>query len=153
MLCFSLRSVPINVASIMATMEHPSVGALVSFEGRVRDHHDGHRVLRLRYQAYVDLAANEGRRVIEEAQRRFDVHTIQCQHRIGELEIGELAVLVVVAAAHRDAAFAACRYVIDEVKARVPIWKQEFYGDGGALWKHPADGITPVRPLPSPLSI
>ena len=146
---FSLRSIPIDVASLMATMERPSVGALVSFEGRVRDHHDGHRVLRLRYEAYTDLATNEGRRVVEETQRRFDVHAIQCQHRIGELDIGEIAVLVVVAAAHRDAAFAACRYVIDEVKVRVPIWKQESYDDGRAVWKHPAVSIDSPRPLPS----
>ena len=137
----------------MATMEHPSVGALVSFEGRVRDHHDGRRVLKLRYQAYADLATNEGMRVIEDAQRSFDVRSIQCQHRIGELAIGEIAVLVMVTAAHRDAAFSACRYVIDEVKLRLPIWKQEFYGDGAAAWRHPASSEYPGLSSSSQLSI
>jgi molybdopterin synthase catalytic subunit len=140
MLCFSLKSVPINVSAIVAAMDRPSVGALVSFEGRVRDHHDGHRVTKLVYQAYADLATSEGSRVLEEANRRFSITSIQCQHRIGELDISEIAILVAVSAAHRDAAFNACRYVIDEMKMRLPIWKLEFYGDAAAQWRHPEQG-------------
>ena len=91
----------------------------------------------LRYEAYDVLAQREGEAIIEEALARFDILDAACVHRTGDLAIGELAVWVGVTAAHRDAAFAACRHVIDEVKSRVPIWKHERYVEGDAGWLHP----------------
>ncbi|WP_330970719.1 molybdenum cofactor biosynthesis protein MoaE, partial [Lysobacter sp. A3-1-A15] len=101
------------------------------------DHNDGRGVQGLRYQAYAALAQAEGERILAEALERFAIVDARCVHRVGELAIGELAIWVGVSAAHRDAAFAACRFVIDEVKARVPIWKHERYADGAADWLHP----------------
>jgi molybdopterin synthase catalytic subunit len=90
--------------------------------------------MRLEYEAYETLAVKEGKRIVAEALARFGVRRVACVHRLGELAIGELAVWVAVSAAHRDEAFAACRYVIDEVKQRVPIWKKEHYPDGDSGW-------------------
>ena len=113
------------------------VGGYASFEGWVRDHNDGRAVTGLHYEAYVAMAETEGERILDDACARFDILDARCVHRTGELAIGELAVWVGVSAAHRDAAFAACRFVIDEVKFRVPIWKRERYADASATWLHP----------------
>ena len=126
-----------DVAALQATLRDPRAGACASFEGWVRDHNDGRSVDGLRYEAYAALAEREGNAVLDEAMQRFEVTEAVCVHRIGELAIGELAVWVGVSAAHRDAAFAACRWIIDEVKSRVPIWKQERYAQGDAGWLHP----------------
>jgi len=112
-------------------------GAFASFEGWVRDHNDGRAVHGLRYEAHEALAAVEGGRILDEALARFAIVDARCVHRTGDLSIGDLAVWVGVSAAHRDAAFDACRWVIDEVKARVPIWKHERYVEGDAGWLHP----------------
>lgn len=109
-------------------------GAYTAFEGWIRNHNDGHDVLRLEYEAYAPLAITEGERVIAEARSQFDVINIACMHRSGMLEIGDCAVWVGVSAAHRDAAFLAARYVIDQVKVRLPIWKKEHYRDGHSGW-------------------
>jgi len=103
----------------------------------VRDHHAGRAVDGLDYQAYAALAEIEGGRILAEAMTRFDVVAAGCVHRVGTLAIGDLAVWVGVSAAHRGAAFDACRYIIDEVKQRVPIWKREHYREGDADWLHP----------------
>jgi molybdopterin synthase catalytic subunit len=103
----------------------------------VRNHNDGHAVDGLRYEAYAALAEAEGERIVAEALEKFDIVDACCAHRIGDLAIGDLAVWVGVSAAHRDMAFGACRWIIDEVKARVPIWKHERYADGRADWLHP----------------
>jgi molybdopterin synthase catalytic subunit len=112
-------------------------GAFASFEGWVRDHNDGRAVHGLRYEAHEALAAVEGGRILDEALARFAIVEARCVHRTGDLSIGDLAVWVGVSAAHRDAAFEACRWIIDEVKARVPIWKHERYVEGDAGWLHP----------------
>ena len=135
---FRLSDTPFDVASMRADLLDARVGAYAAFEGWVRDHNEGRVVHGLHYEAYAALAEEEGRRVLEEALAKFDVIDAACVHRTGDLAIGELAVWVGVTAAHRDAAFAACRYVIDEVKARVPIWKRERYADGDAGWLHPS---------------
>jgi molybdopterin synthase catalytic subunit len=109
-------------------------GGYVSFEGWVRNHNDGREVLRLEYEAYEKLGLKEGERIIGEAMERFDVEHVGCVHALGSLALGEMAVWVGVSAHHRDAAFAACRYIIDEVKHRVPIWKKEHYADGDSGW-------------------
>lgn len=112
----------------------PACGGFVSFEGWVRDRNEGQQVLRLEYQVYEALALKEGNRIINEALERFPVASAVCVHRAGMLEIGELAVWVGVSAGHRDEAFKACRYIIDEIKHRVPIWKKEYYAGGDSGW-------------------
>jgi molybdopterin synthase catalytic subunit len=134
---FSLSSNTIDTAALRATLSDPHAGACAVFEGWVRDHNDGRPVRGLRYEAYVELAEAEGARILDEASTRFDIVKACAVHRIGDLELGELAVWVGVTAAHRDAAFGACRWIIDEVKSRVPIWKHERYVDGDAGWLHP----------------
>jgi molybdopterin synthase catalytic subunit len=134
---FRLSETPFDVASLRAELLDARVGGYASFEGWVRDHNDSRPVEGLRYEAYAALAETEGERILAEACARFDILDARCVHRTGDLALGELAVWVGVAAAHRDAAFAACRFVIDEVKARVPIWKHERYVGGAADWLHP----------------
>jgi molybdopterin synthase catalytic subunit len=134
---FALSDTPFNTASLRSELLDDRVGGYASFEGWVRNHNDDRAVEGLRYEAYAALAEAEGGKVIDEAMSRFDIIDARCVHRVGDLVIGELAVWVGVSAAHRDAAFAACRYIIDEVKARVPIWKHERYADGAAGWLHP----------------
>jgi molybdopterin synthase catalytic subunit len=134
---FRLGPEPIDVDAERGALDHAAAGAYVSFEGWVRDHNDGKPVLRLDYQAYGPLALSEGEAILTEALERFRVREIRCIHRVGSLAIGDLAVWVGVSADHRDAAFAACRWVIDEVKGRVPIWKNEHYSDGASGWLHP----------------
>jgi len=134
---FSLAQTPIDTATLRAQLLDDRVGGYASFEGWVRNHNEGRDVLGLRYEAYEVLAEAEGEKVLDEACAKFDILDVHCVHRVGELAIGEMAVWVGVSAAHRDAAFAACRYVIDEVKARVPIWKHERYAEGDAGWLHP----------------
>jgi len=139
---FHLSETPIDSATLSRELAHASAGGCVTFAGWVRDHNDGRAVLRLGYQAYAPLAVSEGERILVEAREKFGIIDAHCAHRVGTLEIGELAVWVGVSAAHRDAAFSACRYIIDEVKQRVPIWKNEHYADGESGWLHPDN--TPV---------
>jgi molybdopterin synthase catalytic subunit len=134
---FAISADPIDPAKLRRALEAAGAGALVCFEGRVRDHNDGRAVQGLSYQAYVELAQAEGERIVAEAQARFAVERIACVHRVGDLALGEIAVWAGVSAGHRAAAFDACRYVIDEVKARVPIWKREHYAEGESAWLHP----------------
>ena len=139
---FDLADAPIDAAALARTLDSDRAGACVTFDGRVRNHNDGKPVVKLAYQAYAPLARAEGARIVDEALARFAVEHLVCVHRTGTLAIGDVAVWVGASAAHRDAAFAACRYVIDEIKRRVPIWKNEHYADGESGWLHP-DG-TPV---------
>ena len=134
---FELSPTPFDTATLRARLLDARVGGYASFEGWVRDHNDGRSVHGLRYESYDVLAQREGEAIIEEALARFDILDAACVHRTGDLAIGELAVWVGVTAAHRDAALAACRHVIDEVKSRVPIWKHERYVEGDAGWLHP----------------
>ena len=112
----------------------PRAGAFAGFEGWVRNENEGHRVLRLEYEAYEPLAVKEGERVIAEAMSKFPALNASCVHRSGLLEIGDCAVWVGVSSAHRDEAFMACRYIIDQVKVRLPIWKKEHYANGDSGW-------------------
>ena len=137
---FRILDASVDVASLRQRLEARGIGAVVTFEGRVRDHNDGRAVHGLSYQAYVELAEAEGRRILEEVLARFEVARVECVHRVGDLALGEVAVWAGASAAHRAAAFDACRYVIDEVKARVPIWKREHYVEGAPEWLHPEPG-------------
>lgn len=109
-------------------------GGYVSFEGWVRDHNEGLEVTRLEYEAFQDLAVKEGERIVVDALRRFPVKHALCVHRVGSLNLGDMAVWVGVSSAHRGEAFDACRFIIDEVKHRVPIWKKEHYRNGDSGW-------------------
>ena len=131
---FSLSTLELNPATLVRPLHHPTAGACVTFEGWVRDHNEGLAVRKLEYESFVPLAEQEGHRIIEEARRNFELTNVICVHRIGMLEIGDLAIWVGVSSAHRAAAFEACRFVIDETKARVPIWKKEHYLDGTSEW-------------------
>lgn len=142
---FRLADAPIDVAHERRALDHAAAGAYAGFEGWVRNHNEGRAVLRLDYQAYSPLAAREGEAILAEAAMRFAIREVRCVHRVGQLAIGDLAVWVGVSADHRDAAFAACRWIIDEVKLRVPIWKNEHYADGESGWLHP-DNTPVARP-------
>lgn len=128
-----LTSVPIGLGPLLDSVQSASRGAVACFLGTVRNHHGGREVLRLDYSAYVPMAEAELARIVAEAESRWDV-AVAVRHRIGSLEIGDAAVAVAVASGHRDEAFVACRYVIEEVKRRVPIWKREFFADGTVEW-------------------
>jgi molybdopterin synthase catalytic subunit len=132
-----LSATPIDLATLLAGLESPAHGGVASFLGQVRDHQDGRVVSRLEYAAYGPMAEEECTRIVAEAEARWPVR-VALAHRVGMLEIGDIAVAVAAAGAHRDEAFAACRCVIEEVKRRVPIWKKEFYQDGAVQWVDPA---------------
>ena len=125
-----LVEVPLSLDALVAETARPDCGALAVFSGDVRDHHDGRAVTHLVYTAHVPVASRVIADIEQEAVTKHDVAVCRIVHRLGRLEIGDAAVLVVVRAAHRGPAFDAVRYGIDEVKRRVPIWKEEFYADG-----------------------
>ncbi|HZP59536.1 MAG TPA: molybdenum cofactor biosynthesis protein MoaE, partial [Opitutaceae bacterium] len=131
---FRLSAIPLDAAALRRELAHPQAGAFASFEGRVRDHNDGQAVVMLEYEAFAALAEKEGARVVAEAREKFPLLQALCVHRTGRLQAGELAVWIGVLAAHRAAAFDACRYIIDEAKTRVPVWKKEHYAGGASLW-------------------
>lgn len=137
---FTVLAAPLRPELLREPLDNARAGAYASFEGWVRDHNQGRAVDGLHYEAYQALAEKEGARILEEALQRFAILDARCAHRVGELAVGELAVWVGVSAEHREAAFQACRYIIDEVKLRVPIWKRERYRQGGADWLHPEPG-------------
>ncbi len=135
---FSLASTPLDPAALKRELLDAHAGACVTFEGWVRDHNDGRPVSILHYEAYPALAAGEGAAILAEARARFAIDHVVAVHRVGTLAIGDLAVWVGVSSAHRAAAFDACRFVIDEIKTRVPIWKKEHYADAPAAWIDPS---------------
>jgi molybdopterin synthase catalytic subunit len=131
---FQISSQPLEDTNLKASSANASAGACVTFEGWVRNRNEGREVVSLEYEAYQALAVKEGDAILAEALDRFDILSAQCIHRVGHLTIGEMAVWVVVTAEHREEAFEACKYIIDEVKVRVPIWKKEYYTDGESHW-------------------
>ena len=131
---FQIVSEAIDAAKLARELQRDRTGALVTFEGWVRDHNEGKAVGSLDYEAYAALALKEGELVLMEARQRFAIDVAACTHRVGHLNIGDIAVWVGVSSAHRDAAFQANRYIIDEIKVRLPIWKKEHYVDGSAEW-------------------
>lgn len=133
-IAFSISDEPIDGQAVRALMNDPDCGAYVQFDGTVRNINDGRDVDRLEYEAYTPLAEREGLRIIEEAVREFGLTRAVCIHRTGLLELGDCAVIVAVTAPHREEAFSGCRYIIDEAKARLPIWKKEHYADGESEW-------------------
>ena len=124
----------IDIAMCSQQLINSSAGAFAGFEGWVRNYNDGHKVLQLEYEVYTPIAESEGRKIIQEAKERFDILDSQGIHRSGLLEIGECAVWVGVSSVHRNEAFDACRYIIDHIKVRLPIWKKEYYENGDSGW-------------------
>lgn len=131
---FRLSADPIDPAALQRTLGDARAGACVTFEGWVRNQNEGQPVLSLEYEGYALLAEKEGARILAEAREKFSLFGSAAVHRVGHLRLGELAVWVGVTAGHRGSAFDACRYVIDEAKARLPIWKKEHYTSGATAW-------------------
>ena len=131
---FAISDQVIDTSGLRDQMAEPAAGGFCVFEGWVRNENDDRPVARLEYEAYEPLCIVEGEAVLEEARQRFGILDARCQHRTGLLAIGDCAVWIGVAAAHRDEAFKACRYIIDEIKVRLPIWKKEHYVDGPSEW-------------------
>ncbi len=131
---FTFSDSAIDTLAASRALADPGAGGFVSFEGWVRNLNEGRRVQKLEYEAFTQLAIKEGTRIVEAALHKFAIRHARCIHRVGPLNIGELAVWVGVSAEHRGEAFDACRFIIDEVKHRVPIWKKEHYEDGDSGW-------------------
>jgi molybdopterin synthase catalytic subunit len=141
-----LQADAIRPEALLSAIGSPADGAVALFLGTVRDTNRGRLVEHLEYEAYEAMAEAEIERIVRDARGRFAVSGVEVVHRLGRLEIGEIAVAVAVAAPHRDAAFEACRFVIDAVKHSVPIWKKEVW-DGGEVWIEGA-GETPAVDQP-----
>ncbi len=131
---FRISDSAISARQLRDAMSDPAAGGFCVFEGWVRNENDGQEVERLEYEVYEPLAIAEGEKVLQEAQQRYPHLRALCVHRSGLLEIGDCAVWVGVASAHRDEAFRACRFIIDEIKVRLPIWKKEHYVNGDSGW-------------------
>lgn len=125
---------PIGLDGYLSKVPHPSCGAVSTFMGVVRNHQNGKCVKTLYYECYQTMAEKQIRLIVDRIRERWSVHDIFVQHRIGWLEVGEIAVVIAVHSAHRDEAFAACRSIIDEIKRTVPIWKKEVYEDDTSEW-------------------
>jgi molybdopterin synthase catalytic subunit len=132
-----LRDTPLSVDEVLAAVSDPAAGGVALFVGAVRDHDHGQNVARLGYTAHPS-AATELRRVAEKIAASFDATAVAAVHRVGDLAVGDLAVVVAVSCAHRGEAFEACRALIDELKRSVPIWKHQQYASGGSEWVNSA---------------
>ncbi len=131
---FNLSAKPLEPTEFKRGLASPKAGAFADFEGLVRDHNDGKTVTALEYEAFPELCKKEAEAIFREAREKFDIINAKCVHRVGKLAVGEMAVWVGVSASHREAAFNACQYIIDNVKTRLPIWKKEYYTDGASEW-------------------
>lgn len=136
----------IDAAGLIEHVRTPEDGAIVTFDGCVRNHSHGRRTLRLEYEAYEPMALEKMRQIARQVHEKFAIDRVALVHRLGSLEIGETSVFIAVSAAHRAPAFEACRWAIDTLKRTVPIWKKEFLEDG-AVW---AEGELPPAPGAAP---
>jgi molybdopterin synthase catalytic subunit len=132
-----LRSTPLSVDEVQGAVMDPAAGGIALFTGAVRDHDHGRGVVRLSYSAHPSAAA-EVRRVAEKVAARYDVLALAAVHRVGDLSVGDLAVVVAASCVHRDTAFDACRALIDDLKANVPIWKHQLFTGGDSEWVNSA---------------
>ncbi|NKB25666.1 MAG: molybdenum cofactor biosynthesis protein MoaE [Kiritimatiellae bacterium] len=133
-----LTHTKIDSIELKRSLANPSAGALVTFEGWVRDVNKNRKVIRLEYEAAEELAQNEFKKIEQEVYQRYEILCLECVHRVGTLAVGDLAVWVSVISAHRKDSFSACEYIIDELKQRVPIWKKEHYLEWDSGWiNHP----------------
>ena len=131
---FALLDEAIDAERLKDFLQDEQCGALATFEGWVRNHNNDSQVTSLTYYGYEKLAINQGKKIIEEAKRLFDIENAVAIHRIGALEIGDMAVWVGVSSKHRYPAFDACKWILDTIKADIPVWKQEFYQDEPSKW-------------------
>lgn len=131
---FEVTSNSIDLNSLTKKYSNEECGALVQFHGIVRNHNLGKKVRMLSYECFEEMALKEGEMILTDAVSKFGIKSAYCIHRYGDLEIGDVAVWIVVNGGHRDQAFKAARFIIDEVKLRVPIWKKEHYFEGDADW-------------------
>jgi len=138
---FQIVREAIRPKDIIESLKTPEDGALVAFDGFVRNNYKGQQTLYLEYEAYEPMALLKMREIGAEVRAKFPVHRLAIVHRLGRLEIGETSVFIAISSAHRAAAFEACRYAIDTLKRVVPIWKKEHFA-GGAVW---AEGETPPQ--------
>lgn len=127
---FELTTAPVDIASVARRVVPPECGATVTLDGYVRQFTKGRETLHLVYEAYEPMAIKEMEKLVEKARTDFEIANVGIVHRLGKLEIGETSVVISVAAPHRKAAFAACEWIIRELKRTVPIWKKEVYADG-----------------------
>ena len=131
---YELTEERIDEQRLIAAVQSDEFGALILFYGTTRDHHDGREVVELAYEAYESMAVPSMARIAEEAIAAYGPCSVAISHRTGIVPVGETSVVIAVGAPHRDKAYLASRYVIDELKARTPIWKKEVYRDG-SVWK------------------
>ena len=131
---FKLSASPIIVSEVQPLLLNPRAGALVTFEGWVRNHHEGRDVLRLEYEAYPALCLKEAQKLESEVREHFDIIDLVCVHRTGGCEIGAMAVWVGVTAEHRGPAYEASEFYMNQLKVRLPIWKKETYVNGQSDW-------------------
>ncbi len=131
---FTISLAPIDSQNLQSSLIYPKSGALVVFQGWVRDYNQDKVVTSLEYQVYSELAINEGKKILAEAIEKFELHKVAACHRYGHLEIGEIALWVGTTASHRQAAFTGTEYIIEQIKTRLPIWKKEHYQDYPAVW-------------------
>lgn len=131
---FILTSTPLEQINLREGFSSTAAGALCIFEGRVRDRNEGRQVVALEYEVYPELCRREARVILGEANASFPIIEVRIYHRAGLLKPGETAVWIGVTCAHRDDSFKACRFLIDAIKHRLPIWKKEYYTDGESAW-------------------
>lgn len=146
---FTLSQQPLNPEQLTVELSNPRAGALVVFDGWVRDHHQGRAVRELEYEAFAAMAQNSGNAILEEARQRFSIIAARAEHRVGRLAVGERAIWVGVTAEHRQDAFRACRWIMDRIKAEVPVWKKEFFITGEPQWVHAGDGSRSIPADPA----
>jgi molybdopterin synthase catalytic subunit len=130
---FRVTDKPINFQELVDCVTDPEAGAIATFIGTTRNNNQGRKVIALDYEAYPEMAEKELARLGEEAKKKWQICRMAVIHRIGPVQISEPSVMIAVSAAHREAAFAACRFAIEEIKKTVPIWKKEVY-EGGEIW-------------------
>jgi molybdopterin synthase catalytic subunit len=137
-----ITEAPIDHAAITEAVRAQNAGAVCTFLGTVREMTGSRRTLSLTYEAYPEMALKKLAELEDEARRRWPILELALVHRVGRLELGEVSVVVAVSCPHRDQAFDACRWLIDTLKAAVPIWKKEVWADGSEEWVHPGLGAT-----------
>jgi molybdopterin synthase catalytic subunit len=130
----ALTNSTINVPAMLDLVNSQETGGVVMFSGIVRNNSKGRTVNYLEYEAYEPLARKKIMEIIHQAREKWQLTTALCIHRLGKLQVGECAVLVITASAHRNEAYEANRFIIDTVKAEVPIWKNEYFADGSSEW-------------------
>lgn len=130
---FRVTSEPLNMQELLTFVGDPGAGAIATFIGTARNHNEGRNVISLEYEAYPEMAEKELKLLGQEAEEKWDICRMAICHRVGPVQIREASVMIAVSSGHRQDAFSACRFAIEEIKKRVPIWKKEVY-EGGEVW-------------------